>query len=111
MMALFLPTLSAKKPPRKFPAIIATLLTATIIPINAVVASIVTARDFTKKITAEPETIELANVVKNTMTSNRTKFRDAGTFESTDWSVVLDIIHRLKILTTHSTTLLSPSQT
>jgi hypothetical protein len=60
----------------KFPAIIATLLTATKTPINAVVASIVTARDFTKKATAEPDTIELAKVVENTMTESRTKFRD-----------------------------------
>jgi hypothetical protein len=63
---------------------------------NAVVACIVTARDFTKKVTAEPDTIELANVVKNTMTNNKTKFRDAKTSESVPCSAALVIDPKLK---------------
>jgi hypothetical protein len=63
---------------------------------NAVVACIVTARDFNKKVTAEPDTIELANVVKNTMTNNKTKFLDAKTSEFVLCSVALVICPKLK---------------
>jgi hypothetical protein len=56
----------------KLPEITARLLTATNTPINVVVDAAVTARDLTKKNTAEPDTIELAKVVKNTTAnSNR----------------------------------------
>lgn len=105
MIVVFLPILSAKYPPRKLPVIIATLATATITPIYAVVASIVTARDLIRKITAEPETMELANVVKNTITIKRTKLRDAGTFGSAGGSA-FDMVYRLVVLSRQSAKLL-----
>jgi len=67
----FLPTRSAKKPPAKFPKIIATLLTDIKTPIKATVADCVTARDFTRKTTAELDTITLAKVVKKTITNSK----------------------------------------
>ena len=70
-IVIFFPALSAKKPPAKLPEIIARLLTEINTPMNSVVADWVTARDLTRKIIAEPETIELAKFARKTIAKSK----------------------------------------
>jgi hypothetical protein len=76
-ITLFLPILSAKKPPAKFAVIIATLLADTKSPNIVAVDSSVLANSLTKKNTGEADTIELAKIAVKIMTIKTTKFREA----------------------------------
>jgi hypothetical protein len=76
-MTFFLPTRSARKPPAKFAATIAMLLTEIEMAKNAAVASSVLTKSLIRKNTGDAVTILLAKVAMKMMTNNKTKFREA----------------------------------
>ena len=80
-IVVFLPILSAKKPPAKFAVIIAKLPMDAMSPMKNAKASLVPVRSFSKNGTGEADTIELAKVVKKIVIKRRIKLRDSRLLE------------------------------